>query len=252
MILAFISALCLARGSQTSATNYLLQDPEQPAVISSPAPEYPPIAFAARASGSARVEVEIDETGAVSAARMTSGHPLLRRASEEAARRWRFAPSPAGTGLRRATLVFDFMPPDEVACEGHADEPPAQYVSPTHVEIRYLYHPHPAADTVERLPGNLPRKYCRVHGELLRKDEVEIRYGLLGFAPGYEKAEEKLFPNANFFVGGGCVIETEVDPCTGEERQSSPQRAEVLYCPKCRLAESLWHRKHPLKPWKSG
>ncbi|HXG95340.1 MAG TPA: TonB family protein [Blastocatellia bacterium] len=56
-------------------------------------PAYPPLAKAARVSGSVVVEVTIDEEGNVIAARAISGHPLLKDAAVDAARGWKFKPT---------------------------------------------------------------------------------------------------------------------------------------------------------------
>lgn len=53
-------------------------------------PEYPVIARAARAGGDVVVEILIDEQGNVTAARVLSGHPLLRDAAIKAAQEWKF------------------------------------------------------------------------------------------------------------------------------------------------------------------
>lgn len=56
-------------------------------------PQYPPLAKAARISGSVVVEVTVDEAGNVIAVRDLSGHPLLRSAAMQAARQWKFSPT---------------------------------------------------------------------------------------------------------------------------------------------------------------
>jgi TonB family protein len=56
-------------------------------------PVYPAAAKAVRASGTVSVKVLIDEEGTVVAANAVSGHPLLRSASEQAARESKFAPT---------------------------------------------------------------------------------------------------------------------------------------------------------------
>jgi TonB family protein len=61
--------------------------------ISLPKPAYPPAAKAVKASGTVVVQVEIDEQGKVVSAKAVSGHPLLRSASEAAAREARFTPT---------------------------------------------------------------------------------------------------------------------------------------------------------------
>ena len=58
-----------------------------------PKPAYPALARAARASGTVRVKVLIDEQGKVSAARAIDGHPLLQPVSVAAARQARFTPT---------------------------------------------------------------------------------------------------------------------------------------------------------------
>jgi TonB family protein len=61
--------------------------------ISLPKPAYPPIAKAARASGAVTVQVTIDESGNVIAARAVGGHPLLQQSAVQAARQARFSPT---------------------------------------------------------------------------------------------------------------------------------------------------------------
>ncbi|HEV2905507.1 MAG TPA: TonB family protein [Pyrinomonadaceae bacterium] len=61
--------------------------------ISKPEPVYPPVAKAARASGSVTVEILVDESGRVVSASAVSGHPLLQGAAVTAAREARFSPT---------------------------------------------------------------------------------------------------------------------------------------------------------------
>ncbi|RMH31749.1 MAG: energy transducer TonB [Acidobacteria bacterium] len=61
--------------------------------ISLPQPPYPPAAKAVRASGDVTVQVTIDEQGNVISAVATSGHPLLRQAAVDAAKRAKFKPT---------------------------------------------------------------------------------------------------------------------------------------------------------------
>ena len=74
-------------------------------------PSYPESARAARVSGSVIVEISIDEEGKVEAARVISGHPLLRGAAVEAARNWEFAPTKLqGRAVKViGTLTFNFQ-----------------------------------------------------------------------------------------------------------------------------------------------
>jgi protein TonB len=61
--------------------------------ISKPTPPYPPIARAARASGTVVVGVTVDESGKVIAAHALSGNPLLQQAAVQTAYSWRFSPT---------------------------------------------------------------------------------------------------------------------------------------------------------------
>jgi len=61
--------------------------------ISKPQPAYPPIAKAARASGTVTVQILVDESGRVVSASAVSGHPLLQQAAVAAARNAKFSPT---------------------------------------------------------------------------------------------------------------------------------------------------------------
>ena len=61
--------------------------------ISKPQPAYPPLARAAKASGTVTVQVLVDESGNVVTARAVSGHPLLQPSAVAAARQAKFSPT---------------------------------------------------------------------------------------------------------------------------------------------------------------
>lgn len=61
--------------------------------VRKPAPEYPPIARGARASGTVTVQILVDEKGNVASAQAVSGHTLLHAPSVEAARKAKFEPT---------------------------------------------------------------------------------------------------------------------------------------------------------------
>jgi TonB family protein len=77
-----------------------------PAVIAAAAPEFPPIARSAHATGDVVVEVTIASDGAVETSKSLSGHPLLQKAAETAAKKWKFAL--ANDRSRKVRLVFSF------------------------------------------------------------------------------------------------------------------------------------------------
>src|SRR5262249_13460329 len=56
------------------------------------APIYPPFAKQLKASGEVQVSITINESGRVIEAKAISGHPELRSAAEDAARKWTFRP----------------------------------------------------------------------------------------------------------------------------------------------------------------
>lgn len=58
-----------------------------------PKPEYPPVARAARQSGTVTVQVIVDESGKVISARSVSGPPLLLEAAAKAASEATFSPT---------------------------------------------------------------------------------------------------------------------------------------------------------------
>lgn len=75
-------------------------------------PTYPKIANAVHASGTVNVQVMIDEEGNVTSANAVSGHPLLRQAAEQAARRSKFTPTILGDQKVKVTgvIVYNFIP----------------------------------------------------------------------------------------------------------------------------------------------
>ena len=80
--------------------------------ISLPKPPYPPIAKAARASGTVVVQVTIDESGKVISASAISGHPLLKAAAVQAAFSARFSPTMlSGQPVKvTGTINYNFQP----------------------------------------------------------------------------------------------------------------------------------------------
>jgi TonB family protein len=76
------------------------------------APSYPATARNARVGGKVTVYLLLDEKGAVAAVQRTEGPELLRRAAEDAARRWRFHPTLVNGQPARVTgsVAFNFAP----------------------------------------------------------------------------------------------------------------------------------------------
>jgi protein TonB len=77
-----------------------------------PRPPFPPIARAARASGTVVVQVLVDEEGNVAEANAISGHPLLQNAAKEAALQAKFPPTMLGGQAVKVTgvITYEFVP----------------------------------------------------------------------------------------------------------------------------------------------
>ena len=76
-------------------------------------PIYPQIARQVNASGEVVVQISISESGRVTEAKAVKGHPLLRGAAEEAAKKWIFNPTLLdGKPVKQSgSLTFVFTPP---------------------------------------------------------------------------------------------------------------------------------------------
>ncbi len=66
-------------------------------------PAYPELARKMNISGTVKIEVVVAPNGTVKDARVVGGHPVLASSALDAAKRWRFEPSPA-----ESTGVIDF------------------------------------------------------------------------------------------------------------------------------------------------
>ncbi|MBD0370535.1 MAG: VWA domain-containing protein [Pyrinomonadaceae bacterium] len=76
--------------------------------LSLPKPDYPATARAVGASGLVVIEVTVDETGKVIAARLVSGHPMLKAAAIAAAKQARFAPTKLSGQPVRVTGTINY------------------------------------------------------------------------------------------------------------------------------------------------
>ena len=83
----------------------LAQEAAAPSVEEAVAPVYPTLAVVGRVSGSVIVDAHVSERGVVSSAAAGEGDAMLRQASLDAARLWRFH---AQTGERDVKLIFSF------------------------------------------------------------------------------------------------------------------------------------------------
>jgi TonB family protein len=70
-------------------------------------PAYPDLARKMNITGSVKVEVVVSPNGTVKEAKVVGGHPVLANAALEAARKWRFEPSPIESS---GVIDFKFEP----------------------------------------------------------------------------------------------------------------------------------------------
>lgn len=79
--------------------------------LSLPAPKYPAAARAVKAEGSVIVEVSVDEAGNITSAEAVSGHPLLKKESENAAFKAKIEPTLIdGKAVKtKGILVYKFI-----------------------------------------------------------------------------------------------------------------------------------------------
>jgi hypothetical protein len=213
-------------------------DSAQLLVVHAEPPADSPLARMMKAT--ARVEVSVDSSGTVTNAVVLEPRPpFVVALSEAAARKWRFG-ADASRDLRTYVITFVYMgvsltnaPSDRVVS---ADDPLA-------LRIHYLQ------STIVWLPrdanGEVSPAICPRHGTKMSVGLVPIAYGLprsyssnvasdrraLRKAKKFWRASERLFPEANTAVGGGCLV--------GPEEQ-----AERHYCEQCRLARTVWLQQH--------
>ncbi|MDR3749709.1 MAG: TonB family protein [Acidobacteriota bacterium] len=105
----FFVFLVVAFGSSVAAQTTHVRVPSDAAAThlkSSPAPEYPPLAQAARIQGNVILQISIDPSGSVSTLRVVRGHPMLVQAAIAVVRNWKYAPFELnGQPVSAVTLV---------------------------------------------------------------------------------------------------------------------------------------------------
>jgi hypothetical protein len=82
---------------------------------------------------------------------------------------------------------------------------------------------------------------CYVHDEQMKKERLQIAYGLIGFSKEFSEARVSRFPFAERDILGGCVVMTVVD----HPELSSPEFGEAYVCSQCTAAKTRWSGDHP-------
>lgn len=137
-VIRFVLAIAFVFVSGISPILAAMASTEQPIVVSAVAPVYPIAAVATSVNGSVTVEVTIDAAGKPTLAKAVEGLPLLRKASEDAAIRWRFVPNSSDVEARVVHLIFIFSFVDWDA--GNATLTPV-FTLPYQVEVKHQITP---------------------------------------------------------------------------------------------------------------
>jgi TonB family protein len=111
--LARFALLCLAISLTGTAASEIERIPTAAAMglaVLKPPPETPGIARQLKIVGTVELDVTIDEGGAVESVAVLRGNPILGRAAQASAKKWKFRPYKQGdTAIKViATLRFDF------------------------------------------------------------------------------------------------------------------------------------------------
>jgi len=115
------------------ATGIMLAQKPPVAVKEAYAPQYPPIAVAARVEGVVVIRVEIGPDGAVIMAEVISGSEMLRISAIQAAKKWRFANDPATNRVSNVRFIYGLL------SEDNSDEAQTVFLPPDAVGIKH--HP---------------------------------------------------------------------------------------------------------------
>jgi TonB family protein len=180
----------------------------QPKVVKAFAPEkYPPAAFAVRAKGEVKVEVEIDKDGNVISAKTTGGHPLLQPISVITAKKWKFSSQTDSTNSRFATLIFNFdyvtnlTKTIEKGVNGFEFGSLSSFIKPYQMNFTQIETPLiPIIELLPRTDGKLEDKYCELHKVKMETEIVDADCHLWHQRKGFFEAKRKLFPNINYIV----------------------------------------------------
>ena len=240
-----MNLLLLALLSTMNAGNLSQSNPlPLPKLIHTVSPFFDAQTVLATASGFSRaaipgfvnLDVEISNEGKILSTKYVGGQPFLMihlmESTKAAISQWRFESVPEGDKTRKVQLRLFY---DET---GHVK------VSPYEITLDINYD-CPSKDAIDQFASTrrftLSEKQCEVHKQLLRSEKVKIVYGLLGYRKGFWKAHEKYFPHDNFYIDGGCVVESRY---YGKCIIPAPEFGEISYCPKCRATSDRWDRQH--------
>jgi len=200
------------------------------------APEtYPAAARAVMATGEVDVAVNIDPDGKVISAVAYSGHPFLRKASEDAAATWQFSPVGKDVPLRSTVLLFTFkIDTKQIEESEKDDETTVSRMFPSMFSAELAYETIiPKLLLLPREKGVIKPEICDLHNEPMSVEIQAVDCASNDSRPSFERTEEyneaenKDFPNAHTEDNNDC-------------RNNGVQRVEVYFCRTCRIARSNW------------
>jgi len=112
------------------------QKPSDPVLKSAQLPTYPVLARTAGVVGDMDAEFTLDSEGNVTSVEITSGHPLLKRVTEENIRTWKFKlPTEGGMDGRRFKTRFSYKLSGRWVPESKVPKLTVTFDSFDHVEI---------------------------------------------------------------------------------------------------------------------
>jgi hypothetical protein len=129
---------CVIAFGLTISTAILAQTRESdpPAVVAAVAPVFPAIARVAHVKADVVTEVTIQSDGTVHATKGISGHPLLQKVCEAAAKKWKFSPS--SERERKVRLTFSFA-----VVDGSKSDPEYTITFMPPYKIEVIWNPPP-------------------------------------------------------------------------------------------------------------
>lgn len=210
-------------------------------VVNFAAPEkYPMAALAVRASGEVIVDVLIDSSGNVVSAKAVSGHPLLRGASEQAARKWQFSKAFAESKTA-FQLTFDYRGAEERKAIESSEKAidtvvRSNHPSPFRLEV-FGVTLVPKLLLLERENGEIKTEICEVHKQIMQVEIQEIVYGPrstdeIENSDDFWEIQEEFFPYANVSTYGDDNNEIKI------------KRKEVHFCHICRMKREEWLKEN--------
>jgi TonB family protein len=223
LVFALLPGQIFGLGKAIAATRQV----EELTVVSTSAPVYPPIARAANVQGEVIVSVTVNDRGDVVTALAMEGHPLLRKAAEAAALKWKFNLPSQTRNARVGSITFSFKFEFEEAVEVKDD---ISFAAPGRLEI---IRKIPTVLPIQKVDGRIPEGNCPLHGQKMRVGIANILYGLpaseivypndlahlwqnirrkIRRRFSYNEAAGKHFPESNLLVLGGCEVRVERSP----------------------------------------